>query len=298
MRITLKGALPYVAICIASITATAIALRANAAGIPQADVLTYTGYLEGADGAPLTDTHSLAVRFWDVDKGGKAVCSGELASVSLVSGRFQVPLPADCVDAVKANPNLWVDVQVDGSSLGRSKLGAVPYSLEAGRASEAERANEAAGALEERLAAIEAQLATRSSAGAHMSALQSIPTNTPTVVKFDTEDWDDASEYDPAKGTFTAKLAGRYAATCRTRYETGSPGAVSWYSVGLYVNGTIVAADGLWSDGFTASRNVSGVLALKAGDKLTCQAYHERGAAVNIIASQAGLEIARVGRAD
>jgi hypothetical protein len=292
MRITSRRALPYAAVCIASIAATAIALRASAAGIPDADVLTYTGYLEGADGVPLTDTHSISVRFWASATGGKALCTGELASVALISGRFQVPLPEDCVEAVKGNPSLFVDVQVDGSSLGRSKLGAVPYSLESGRASLA------AGALEERLAAIEAQLAPRSSSGAHMSAVQSIPTNTPTVIKFDTEDWDDATEYDPTKGTFTAKLAGRYSATCHVRYETGSPGTVSWFSANIAVNAANVASDGLWSDGFTASRNVSSVLALKAGDKVTCQAYHERGAAVNIVASQAGFEIAHVGLAD
>ncbi len=53
---------------------------------------------------------------------------------------------------MKANPDLWIEVQVEGSLLGRSKLGAVPYALEAGRASDA------AGALDSRISTIEAAI--------------------------------------------------------------------------------------------------------------------------------------------
>ena len=43
--------------------------------------------------------------------------------------------------AVRANPELWVQVEVDGKPFERRKLGAVPYAVEA------ERASGAAGAL-------------------------------------------------------------------------------------------------------------------------------------------------------
>ncbi len=50
-------------------------------------------------------------------------------------GRFQVILDQACFDAVKANPNLWVQVQVGATVLPRSKLGAVPFAVESGKAS-------------------------------------------------------------------------------------------------------------------------------------------------------------------
>ena len=34
---------------------------------------------------------------------------------------------------MKANPDLWIEVIVEGESLGRTKLGAVPYAVEAAR---------------------------------------------------------------------------------------------------------------------------------------------------------------------
>ncbi len=85
---------------------------------------------------------------------------------------------------------------VEGTLLGRTKLGAVPYAVEAGRASDS------SGLLEKRLAAIEARLGPRSAARAYMKDNQSIPDNADTVVKFNGEDWDDGKEYDPANRYF------------------------------------------------------------------------------------------------
>lgn len=58
-------------------------------------------------------------------------------TVALSNGRFPIPLPDACTVAVAASPNLWIDVAVDGESLGRTKLAAVPYAVEANRASAA-----------------------------------------------------------------------------------------------------------------------------------------------------------------
>jgi hypothetical protein len=157
MKSSLKS-LGFLALGAAATLALVFAVRARAAGIPDAEVLTYTGYLEDGEGAPLAGDHSIAVRFWAADTGGNALCSAELATATLVSGRFQVPLPAECTDAVGANPNLFVDVAVDGASLGRTKLGAVPYAIEAGRAVTADSAAAAAGALEQRIAELEAKV--------------------------------------------------------------------------------------------------------------------------------------------
>jgi hypothetical protein len=133
------GALVSVAL-VASL-ATLLAVRARAAGIPDADVLTYTGYLEGADGQPLTsELSSIGLEVWDAAEAGERVCDTSVEGVTPQAGRFQLVLPAECVDAVKATPNLWVDVKVEGASLGRTKLGAVPYAIEAGHAHSADGA--------------------------------------------------------------------------------------------------------------------------------------------------------------
>jgi hypothetical protein len=60
----------------------------------------------------------------------------------LSSGAFQVVLPAACTTAIHANGDLWVEVFVDGTTLGRTKLGAVPYAVEADHAV---RADQSAG---------------------------------------------------------------------------------------------------------------------------------------------------------
>jgi len=136
-RLGFRGLGVYALIMAAGSGATLLAVRARAAGVPDpASALTYTGYLEDGAGAPLTGKHTVAVNFWaDQMMSAKALCTGKLAATAdLQAGRFQVPLPKDCVDAVNANPNIWVDVEVDGASLGATALGAVPYALQAGSA--------------------------------------------------------------------------------------------------------------------------------------------------------------------
>ncbi|HET8933967.1 MAG TPA: hypothetical protein VFN67_11030 [Polyangiales bacterium] len=54
------------------------------------------------------------------------------------SGQFSISLPEECTQAVHDNAELWVEVTVDGSSLGSARLGAVPYALEAKHASSAD----------------------------------------------------------------------------------------------------------------------------------------------------------------
>ncbi len=131
----------YGLIATAACAGTLVVVRARAAGIPDADVLTYTGYLEDADGKPLTSTVSIAVELWtDGEPGaGEKVCDAVADDVELQGGRFQVPL-TNCDAEVKKNPNLWADVRVDGASLGRTKLGAVPYAIEAAHATAADEA--------------------------------------------------------------------------------------------------------------------------------------------------------------
>jgi len=155
------------------VTAAAVALlaaRAHAAGIPAANALTYTGYLETPEGAPVTAQVTVSVALWTAASGGRKACEAEAEKLTPVSGRFQITLPDACTDAVKAQPDLWLETTIDDTALGRTKLGAVPYALEAGHAVSADTAaaaEDASGALAERLDEVEA---TAQGAGARLDA--------------------------------------------------------------------------------------------------------------------------------
>lgn len=112
--------------------------RVWAAGAPGIAALTYSGTLEGADGAPLTGSHQVQIGFYAAQSGGTPVCQTDSSNIALdPHGRFSVSLPEACTTAVRGNPNLWSEVLVNGSSLGRAKIGAVPYALEATSATQA-----------------------------------------------------------------------------------------------------------------------------------------------------------------
>lgn len=81
----------------------------------------------------LTAALCFALAFYDaVANGEKLGC--EISSEPLTHvdrGRFQIPLPDTSIGAIQSTADIWVDVQVDGLSVGRSKLGVVPYAVEA-----------------------------------------------------------------------------------------------------------------------------------------------------------------------
>ena len=108
--------------------------RARASGIPAAQPLTYAGTLTDASGAPLTGTKNIQVELWDAATAGNMQCSVGPTALALVAGTFRVSLPDSCTAAVHAQSDLWAEVFVDGASVGRNKLGAVPFALEAANA--------------------------------------------------------------------------------------------------------------------------------------------------------------------
>lgn len=134
-----------------------IVTRALAGGAPEAG-LRYTGTLTDAAGEAVSGRRSLQLQVWDRASAGTLRCSVGPSDQTLQAGRVNIELPAECSAAVHDTPDLWVEVSVDGTSLGRTKLGSVPYALEAqhaARASNADQASAASGALADRLAAIE-----------------------------------------------------------------------------------------------------------------------------------------------
>ncbi len=123
--------------------------RARADGVPTTSPLYYGGVLEDG-GRPVEGMRNVTIRLWDMAVGGTAACTTVAPNTPFGAGRFRVEMDAACAAAVRANPNLWAEVLVDSTTFARTKLGAVPYALEAGRAAGA------SGALEARIAAVEA----------------------------------------------------------------------------------------------------------------------------------------------
>ncbi|MFZ5896829.1 MAG: hypothetical protein ACOY0T_37580 [Myxococcota bacterium] len=133
-----------IACCVAALSGGVIVALVNsvrAAGIPDTgDVLTYTGHLEAPDGTPVDQKKNIAVQLFAQEVDGNSVCSSPSKPTDVDAGRFQVPLPAECVRRVQESADLWVEVSVDGAPLGRTKLGAVPYAVEASHSTTADSA--------------------------------------------------------------------------------------------------------------------------------------------------------------
>jgi hypothetical protein len=133
---SLKHLALYVALTAVGAAGSLLAVRARAA-IPDANALTYTGYLESPDGKPLTDSVNIRISIWDDAEAGTRVCEAPAPDTVPVAGRFQVPLPDLCTEKVRGSGNLWIETEIDGASLGRTPMGAVPYAIVAGSADSA-----------------------------------------------------------------------------------------------------------------------------------------------------------------
>ena len=109
---------------------------ARADGPPDANALTYSGVLEQANGTAFTGTHSVQLQIWKDAAGAQPACAAPAPTPMDLgtTGHFQVTLSAECQEAFKSQKDLWTEVFVDGNTTGKSKVGAVPYALEAGHA--------------------------------------------------------------------------------------------------------------------------------------------------------------------
>jgi hypothetical protein len=123
--------------------------RVRAAGGPAMQAMSYSGVLTDATGKPMTGMPNIQIQIMDMATGGNTLCTVGPTPVTLSNGSFQMSLPNTCTTAIHANPDAWIEVFANGTSLGRSKLGAVPYALEADHAvaaTTATNATHAAGA--------------------------------------------------------------------------------------------------------------------------------------------------------
>lgn len=149
-KVVRSGAIGLVAV--AGMIVTYVAGYVRAAGIPAKGALSYSGTLTDQTGAPLTGKKNLQLMVWNQPTGGTLLCQVTPTSVDLVAGRFKITLPDDCVAVARANPDIWTEVLVNSVSLGRKKIGAVPFAVEA------DRASVATGALRTELSAIDERL--------------------------------------------------------------------------------------------------------------------------------------------
>lgn len=132
----------------AGLAAATLIRRAGAEGIPTPPALFYSGTLL-EKGAPVDGARSITIAVFNDQSAGAMVCQ-HTDTVGVVAGRFRLPLPDACVTGIHATANLFIEATVAGVKLGgRKKIGAVPYALEAARASEA------AGPLKQQVAALQ-----------------------------------------------------------------------------------------------------------------------------------------------
>lgn len=117
-----------------------------AAGFPSENgALTYSGRLTDSAGNPRTTTESISVTLFSAVSGGQSLCAASQPAVDLsaTQGRFQVPLPELCLDAIADTGDVWAEVKVGATTLPRQKLGAVPFAVSAREAQTADYAAEA-----------------------------------------------------------------------------------------------------------------------------------------------------------
>jgi hypothetical protein len=122
-----------VALAVIVIATTAWMRFGRASGIPTSTPLFYAGTLHES-GAPVTGQRAITLILWDSETETASAnnqCQTTSPTTEISNGRFRIALDASCTDAVSANPDLWIEVIVGATSLGRKKLGAVPYAIEA-----------------------------------------------------------------------------------------------------------------------------------------------------------------------
>lgn len=111
-----------------------------AGGAPPTSPLVYSGTLQDSLGAPLSGPQDVTVRLFPIASGGVQACATAPQMLTPDPlGRFSVPLGDACADQVRAQPDLFIELQVNSTVLPRVKLNAVPYALEADRANVAGR---------------------------------------------------------------------------------------------------------------------------------------------------------------
>ena len=101
--------------------------------------ITYIGYLEDADGNPVSDTLGMEFKIYDAETGGSVLWSYS-CSVSIINGRFSVILTGIPPDVFTGGTERWLEVTIAGETLSpRTKLTSVGWSYLAEQADNADK---------------------------------------------------------------------------------------------------------------------------------------------------------------
>ena len=123
--------------------AVVLAGSAMAQQAPVAPTLSYSGFLEDS-GVPVTGPRLIGISMFAQAAAGTVLCQIPQAQVEVSNGHFHVPLnDATCDAAIKANPEVFVEVRIGTVVMPRTRIGAVPYALSAWRSTPARAARSA-----------------------------------------------------------------------------------------------------------------------------------------------------------
>jgi hypothetical protein len=216
-------------------------------------------------------------------------CAGaqDRAQVSAREGRFRLDV-SDCGDELQSLSDAWIEVSVTGSDgvarkLGaRTKIGSVPYALQAQHAVNADNAE---GALATQLQALSNRVTQLENAGGATNSAfyaikrkdQMLSIGNEDVVLFDDEQYDLGNEYDPTTSTFTTRGGGYYEFSCNVAWNIDALGNVSNWEVNLIVNDIERTYTGAYGEGRYTSRQVQLATKLKPGDRVQCKELQETG---------------------
>lgn len=264
-------------------------VRVLAEGAPVEQPLFYSGVLE-SNGELANGEHTITLGLFNAASGGAELCAIE-RTAEVESGRFRIDA-SDCAQAMRQNADLWVAVAFRGDDgverviSGRSKVGAVPYALEADHAKLANSASAATGELEATIDALTMRIEALEAGGnggppVSLTAFQAIKTTQgplsqgATELVFNEEIFDRTDEYDETDGHFTAMQAGRYEFFCSIVWAIDGNGPTGTYEAAIFVNGIERVFSGHYGDGRYTTRQVHAVVELSAGDYVQCYSYQD-----------------------
>ena len=256
-------------------------------GIPSPNPLYYSGTLTEA-GQLVNAARPITINLWlnaSATLGETALCVTTVASTPVINGRFRIALDGGCKAAINTNPAVYVEVVDNGTSLGRSKIGAVPYAVEADHAvnaTTAATANAAGGSLATTLSTLQGQVHPASAFHAWLTTSPSVPNATRFVIAFDHVAYDLAGEYGATTGVFSPKTDGIYLITCAQEYNVATP---MEQTAIITVNGAEATAQDLYSNGSGSTPAAVIMTKLSAGASVTCGTYQNSGTAQPIYAS-------------
>ncbi len=126
------------------------ASTALADGIPTSDPLRYSGTLYVND-EPYSGPAAVVLSLFSTGQAGATVCTPISRNLNVQNGSFSVALSPECVDAVRTNRDVWLELAVTPQgqalvTLPIQKLSASPYAVEAERAATADEATRVTGA--------------------------------------------------------------------------------------------------------------------------------------------------------